>query len=399
MDIKKAGMALWTVFVLLAAPITVNAGIEATRDALGPNGKLLASEELRSTNGSYILALQADGNLVAYDSRKTVLWSSDTMGSGAVECILQDDGNLLLKNAYGKAVWASGTAGYKNSRIVIQNDGNLVIYNERGSAIWAKGITIDSLTRGEKLLADEFIRSRNGKNTLILQTDGNLVAYDSLKKASWESHTVGSGAVECILQGDGNLVLKDHDGSVVWATNTYGFSNPTLLIEDDGDVVLYKERGLPFWSNGNINASVPREALPVDAPADYVANTGDIEFDNALFDLNNMAHEDLDQFINNLISTFGISRPWVENLVKKEKIPPADVYMIVRTASVTNRPIGTVEKYYAAHRGQGWGVVAKQLGIKPGSKEFHSLKNVDTGMFSKGKKRELRKKDKDKDKS
>ncbi|MHB8094198.1 MAG: hypothetical protein ACYDH0_04575 [Candidatus Aminicenantales bacterium] len=396
MEIRKAEKARWTVFILLAASITVYAGNAAARDTLGRNEKLSATEELRSTNGGNILALQADGNLVAYDSRKTVLWSSGTMGSGAVECILQEDGNLLLKNANGKAVWASGTAGYKNSKLVMQNDGNLVLYNERGSAIWAKGITIDSLTRDEKLLANEFIRSRNGRHTLVLQTDGNLVAYDSQKKASWESHTVGSGAVECLLQGDGQLVLKDHNGRVVWATNTDGFSNPTLLIEDDGNVVLFKDRGIPFWSNGSINVNVPRDAPPADVPAAYVANTGDSEFDNALNDLNTIAYADLDNFINNLIGTFGISRPWVENLVKKEKVPPADVYMIVRTANVTNRPFGAIEKYYTAHRGQGWGVVAKQLGIKPGSKEFHSLKKVDTEMFAKGKKREQKKNNKDK---
>jgi len=29
---------------------------------------------------------------------------------------------------------------------------------------------------------------------------------------------------------------------------------------------------------------------------------------------------------------------------------------------------------YRADKGKGWGVLAKSLGIKPGSKEFHALK-------------------------
>jgi hypothetical protein len=33
-----------------------------------------------------------------------------------------------------------------------------------------------------------------------------------------------------------------------------------------------------------------------------------------------------------------------------------------------------VVREYKAHKGQGWGVIAKNLGIKPGSKEFHALK-------------------------
>ena len=36
-----------------------------------------------------------------------------------------------------------------------------------------------------------------------------------------------------------------------------------------------------------------------------------------------------------------------------------------------------VKNTYQAHKGKGWGVIAKELGIKPGSREFHALKNGD----------------------
>jgi hypothetical protein len=36
-------------------------------------------------------------------------------------------------------------------------------------------------------------------------------------------------------------------------------------------------------------------------------------------------------------------------------------------------------KEYQVHKGKGWGVIAKNLGIKPGSKEFHALKKGDLG--------------------
>lgn len=68
--------------------------------------------------------------------------------------------------------------------------------------------------------------------------------------------------------------------------------------------------------------------------------------------------------------------------------------MIARTANVTNRPIDTVENYYMANRGQGWGVIAKRLGIKPGSKEFHALKKDDTGLLSEKKGQEQKKRKK-----
>jgi hypothetical protein len=396
MDIKKAEMALLTVFILILAPMAVYAGNGVMQDTLGRNEKLRVSEELKSTNGKYILVLQADGNLVAYESQGKALWSSDTMGSGATECVMQEDGNLLLNNAFGRVVWASHTAGYKNAKLMIQNDGNLVIYNERGLPVWAKGMLKDNLSSDEKLLANEFIRSRNGKYTLRMQGDGNLVVQDNQGNVFWSSDTGGSGAAECVLQGDGNLLLKDRNGRLVWATNTDGHSNATLLIQDDGNVVLYKERGLPFWSNGKINMDIKPDVSPVDAPAAYYANTGDNEFDNALNNLNNVARADLDNFMNKLSGTFGISKPWVENLVKRENIPPADVYMIARTASVTNRTVDTVKNYYMANRDQGWGVIAKRLGIKPGSREFHALKKDDAGLLSKEKNQGQKRKDKDK---
>src|SRR4030042_1241294 len=185
MDIKKAEMALLTAFILFLAPVAVYAGNGVMQDTLGQNEKLRASEELKSTNGKYTLRMQDDGNLVAYDNQGKGLWSSNTVGSGAIECILQGDGNLLLKDRNGRAVWTTYTDGYKNAKLVIQNDGNLVIYSERGLTVWAKGKIKDSLSRDENLLANEFIRSQNRKYTLVLQEDGNLVAYDSQRKALW----------------------------------------------------------------------------------------------------------------------------------------------------------------------------------------------------------------------
>jgi hypothetical protein len=336
--------------------------------------------------------MQEDGNLVAYDSQGRSMWSSNTAGRGAVVCVLQDDGNLVLQDRNGRDVWATSTEGYKNARLMIQDDGNLVIYNERGLVVWAKGRIRDSLTRDESLFVNEFIRSQNRKYTLILQGDGNLVARDNQGKGIWNSGTVGSGATECVLQSDGNLLLKNRNGKVVWATNTDGYSNARLLMDDDGQVVLYTESGTAFWANGNINPNIQRDMASPNALGivnnslpSYNANTGDYEFDNALNNLNQVARADLDNFMNQLSGTYNISRPWIENLVKRENIPPADVYMIARTSRVTNRPIGTVEKYYRDNRGQGWGVMAQRLGIKPGSPEFHALKKDETGLLSKGK--------------
>ena len=53
---------------------------------------------------------------------------------------------------------------------------------------------------------------------------------------------------------------------------------------------------------------------------------------------------------------------------------PADAYMVLRLGELSGLPINTVIKEYKKSRGKGWGVVAKRLGIKPGSSNFHALK-------------------------
>jgi len=53
---------------------------------------------------------------------------------------------------------------------------------------------------------------------------------------------------------------------------------------------------------------------------------------------------------------------------------PADAYMLFRLGEMSNQPISRVIEVYKAQKGKGWGSLAQSLGIKPGSKEFHALK-------------------------
>lgn len=53
---------------------------------------------------------------------------------------------------------------------------------------------------------------------------------------------------------------------------------------------------------------------------------------------------------------------------------PADAYIVFRLGEMSGRPYDRVLQEYRSSRGKGWGVIAKSLGIKPGSKEFHALK-------------------------
>lgn len=53
---------------------------------------------------------------------------------------------------------------------------------------------------------------------------------------------------------------------------------------------------------------------------------------------------------------------------------PADAYMVLRLGEMSSQPTESVIEEYKSGKGKGWGALAKSLGIKPGSKDFHALK-------------------------
>jgi hypothetical protein len=105
-------------------------------NTLTANGALAAGQYLRSPSGRYQLLMQAEGNLVLYDSR--ALWATPTRGA-APQLILQGDGNLVLYNGDGGVLWNTGTAGTgAQNKLVVQEDGNVVLYTPLGP-IWSTG--------------------------------------------------------------------------------------------------------------------------------------------------------------------------------------------------------------------------------------------------------------------
>jgi len=101
------------------------------------------------------------------------------------------------------------------------------------------------------------------------------------------------------------------------------------------------------------------------------APAGDL--DGFLGEINVRARADLPLFKADLSATFGVPVPKIDGLLKV--LPtPGDVYMSLRIGELCDRPIDVVVDEYRRGRGAGWGVIAKNLGIKPGSAEFHALK-------------------------
>ena len=111
------------------------------------------------------------------------------------------------------------------------------------------------------------------------------------------------------------------------------------------------------------------------------AKSGDVELDESMNDMNVKAKADLPLFKKNLSIEFNIGEQKIDKMLK-DQISPADIFMILQVAGIIKKDPDLVINTYNTHKSKGWGAIAKELGIKPGSPEFHALK----GKGKKGKK-------------
>ena len=98
--------------------------------------------------------------------------------------------------------------------------------------------------------------------------------------------------------------------------------------------------------------------------------------DSFLSSVNVQAQADLPGFHAKVSAQFGVPVPQVEAVLGMVATP-ADAFMVFQLGQMAHRPPEAVVQTYRTHKGKGWGVIAKELGIKPGSREFHALKNGD----------------------
>ena len=113
--------------------------------------------------------------------------------------------------------------------------------------------------------------------------------------------------------------------------------------------------------------------LSVGLAAQTTFNTGDVDFDADLNIINTNAKTDLTAFKADLRATFGVSTENLDYMVSLN-MEPAEMYLALEISVSVSKPIGTVLETYEANRDKGWGYIAQQMGIKPGSEAFHALK-------------------------
>ena len=100
------------------------------------------------------------------------------------------------------------------------------------------------------------------------------------------------------------------------------------------------------------------------------------DLDGFLSNLNIQARADMNGFSVKLGAQFGVPLPQVQAIIRSVEMP-ADAFMCLQLSQWTNKQPDMVVNTYKGNKGKGWGVIAKQLGIKPGSAEFHALKRGD----------------------
>ncbi len=101
--------------------------------------------------------------------------------------------------------------------------------------------------------------------------------------------------------------------------------------------------------------------------------SGDVWVDAWLGDMNRYGNRYRDPFVDELVRYHGAPRDLVVDLLAR-RWAPGDIYFACALAKLAGRPCRYVVDLWERDHAQGWGAMAKRLGIKPGSAQFHQLK-------------------------
>jgi len=102
--------------------------------------------------------------------------------------------------------------------------------------------------------------------------------------------------------------------------------------------------------------------------------TGDRKLDSLLGRINLQERSDPDGFILHLSRSTNVPEAEIRLARTRYELNAGDTYMSTILSRILNRSVGDVAEEYAKNRDQGWGVMARNRGIKPGSPEFHRMK-------------------------
>lgn len=97
---------------------------------------------------------------------------------------------------------------------------------------------------------------------------------------------------------------------------------------------------------------------------------------NFLSHLNVQAKADMSGFTAKISAQFGVPEAQVK-VVLGQVSKPADAFMVFQLSQMSQQQPAAVLQTYQANRNRGWGRMAQDLGIRPGSAAFFALKRGD----------------------
>ncbi|HEX3047726.1 MAG TPA: hypothetical protein VHY08_23440 [Bacillota bacterium] len=109
----------------------------------------------------------------------------------------------------------------------------------------------------------------------------------------------------------------------------------------------------------------------------------ELSLDSAILQINVSGQTDYGTFKAQMTLSYNISENKVDDFYVSMKMAPGDIFMVFEVASISKISVDKVVEVYKVDKKKGWGVMAKELGIKPGSKEFKQLKNSANGFYEK----------------
>lgn len=98
------------------------------------------------------------------------------------------------------------------------------------------------------------------------------------------------------------------------------------------------------------------------------------------------AKVDLPGFTAEVSLQWGIPAAQVRSALS-QGLEAAEVYLAAGLAKISGKPLSVVIDSYKKNKSKGWGALARDLGIKPGSKEFKALKDRIQASADKAKKK------------